>query len=61
MGERIYCRLKVGFLVLLFFLPIVASVWNQRELQRLEAINRYDPLPAWPYVSADEPLASDLP
>ena len=57
MLEAYFCRLKMGLILILFSLPIVAAVWVQRNNEKMRLLSQ--PLPGFTkYFAADEQSAT---
>lgn len=54
MAEAIYCRIKVAFILGLFALPVVLSMWNRFLDAQLEEVRYLPPLTPFEMASLDE-------
>jgi hypothetical protein len=61
MRDWIVCRLKAAFFLTLFASPIVACLWHQRELERLQAAMSTPPLLIPQFADANDLGDSNLP
>jgi hypothetical protein len=61
MLDWILCRIKAGFFLLLFFLPIAVALWYQHLNEQLQASTSCPPTVPVHYVAADDPSDSDAP
>jgi hypothetical protein len=61
MCDWILCRLKAAFFLTLFALPILVTLWHQREMARLQAAMSAPPLIIPEFADANNSPDSELP
>ncbi len=61
MRDWILCRLKAAFFLTLFASPILACLWHQREMERLQAAMSAPPLIIPEFADANNSPDLDLP
>jgi hypothetical protein len=61
MLDWVLCRIKAGFFLFLFFLPVAVALWYQHLNEQLQASTRCDPVVPIQYVAADDSSDSDAP
>lgn len=45
MADALVSRVKFGFMLVLFLLPVVVAAWSQHLTETLKQTMRFDPLP----------------
>lgn len=66
MAEAIYCRLKIAFMLTLFALPVLISMWNRyldvqiEESRYLPPLTPFELADAWDDLNALSPEFADV-